>query len=68
MFELPYKESRLNRGELQELYRRVFASPDGEIVLNHLLGETCKMKRIASDMQDVAAQEVGFKIINFMKG
>ncbi len=68
MFNLPYEPSDLDDTQIRDCYLKVFNSPDGKIVLNHLLGEQCTMHKAAYDEQDIGMQTVGHRILNLMKG
>ena len=70
MFTLPYK--RKDQKEVRDAYDRVFNSPDGSIVLNHLLGEVCGLSRVSLPnddklvFKDLGKQQVGYEILNIL--
>lgn len=70
-FILPYKRHD-KMEEVQKCYDRVFSSPDGRIVLNHLLGDFCDLARanIPQNEKDVfkniGRQKVGLDILTIL--
>ena len=66
MFSLPYERNQ-SAEEIKATYQRLFASPDGKVVLNHLLGELCHLSMPCDDVNDLGRQAVGYKILNLIK-
>lgn len=69
-FQLPYIPDE--REAVIEAYRRVFASPDGKIVLNHLCGHVCGISADAmttdekTTYKNIGRQRVALDVLSIL--
>jgi len=70
-FILPYERKETDE-DIIASYDKVFNTPDGRVVLNHLLGEVCDLARVSMPtdekgvFKNIGRQQAGLRILSIL--